>query len=79
MTLREHPAQDITPFLNNPRSQHAHLIHTGKLVGDPNTDHPQSPITHALHNLARTLNIPSCRHSITNPRPTPAQEHARYT
>ena len=33
MTLREHPAQDITSLLNNLRSQHAHLIHTGKLVG----------------------------------------------
>ena len=79
MTLREHPAQDITPLLNNLRSQHAHLIHTGKLVGDPNTDHPQSPITHALYNLVRTLNIPSCQHSISNLHPTPAQEHVRYT
>ena len=58
MTLRDYPAQYITSLLNNLRSQHTHLIHTGKLVGDPNTDHPQSPITHALQNLARTLNIP---------------------
>ena len=70
MTLREHPAQDITSLLNNLRSQHAHLIHTGKLVGDPNTDHPLSLIAHALHNLARTLNISSWQHSIANPRPT---------
>ena len=79
MTLREHPSQKITSLLNNLRSQHAHLIHTGKFVGDPNTDHPQSPITYELHNLARTLNIPSCQHSIANPCPTPAKEHARYT
>ena len=79
MTLREHPAQDITSLLNNLRSQYAHLIHICKLVGDPNTDHPQSPITHALHNLARTLNIPSCQHFTTNPLPTSDQEHARYT
>ena len=60
MTLREHPAQDIISLLNNLRSQHAYLIHTGNLIGDPNTDHPHSPITHALHNLVRLLDIPSC-------------------
>ena len=79
MILREHLTQNITLLLNNLRSQHAHLIHTSKLVGDPNIDHPQSPITHTLHNLARTLNIPSCQHSTANPRPIPNQEYARYT
>jgi len=78
MTLREHPAQDITLFLNNLRSQYSHLISTGPLIGDPNTDYPQSPLTHALHNLARTLNIPLCQHSLTNLRPTDTQQHARY-
>ena len=79
MTLQKHPAQDITSLLNNLRSQHVYLIHTSKLVGDPNTDHPQSPNIHALHNFARTLNIPSCQHSIANPLPIPNQEHTRYT
>ena len=37
------------------------------------------PITHAIHNLARTLNVPSCQYYAANPRPAPAQEHARYT
>ena len=68
MTLRKYPAQDITSLLNNLRSQHAHLIHTGKFIGDPNTDHPYSPLTYAFNNLARTLNIPSYQHSIANPR-----------
>ena len=78
MTLREYPAKDITSLLNNLRSQHSHLISTGQLICDHNTDHPQSPLTHSLHNLARTLNIPSCQHSVDNPRPTDAQQHARY-
>ena len=60
MTLREHPAQNIISILNYLRSQYVDLIHTGKLIGDPNLDHPQSLNIHALHNLARTLNIPSC-------------------
>ena len=60
MTLREHPAQNIISILNYLRSQYVDLIHTGKLIGDPNLDHPQSLSIHALHNLARTLNIPSC-------------------
>ena len=40
------------------------------LIGDPNTDHPQSPLTHALNNLDLTLNISSTQHSIANPCPT---------
>ena len=79
MTLRKHPAQDITSLLDNLRSQYAHLIQTGKLIGDPNIDYPRFPITHVLHNLARTLNIPSCQHSIANTHPTIAQQYARYT
>ena len=59
MILREHPVQDITPLLNNLWSQHAHLLLTREFIGDPNTSHPQSPLTHALYNLARALNIPS--------------------
>ena len=43
MTLREHSAQDISSLLNSLRSQHSHLISTGPLIGDPNTDHPQPP------------------------------------
>ena len=32
-------------------------------------DNPHPPLTHALHHLTRTLNIPSVQHSIANPRP----------
>ena len=78
MTLREHPVQDISSLLNNLRSQHSHFIPTGSLIGDPNTDHPQSPLTHAIHNLACTLNIPSCQYYLANPRPTDVMQHARY-
>ena len=78
ITLREHHAQDISSLLDNLRSQHAHLIKTRPLIGDPNTDNPQSPLTHALHFVARTLNIPSTQHSIANPRPTTTQQHQRY-
>ena len=66
-------AHDTTSLLDNIRSQHTHLIQIGKLIGDPNTDHPYPPLTHAIHNLARTLNIPSSQHLIANPRPTTQQ------
>ena len=75
ITLREHPAQDISSLLDNLRSQHAHLVTTRPLIGDPNTNNTQSPLTHALHSVARTLNIPSSQHSIPNPRPTATQQH----
>ena len=39
---------------------------------DPDRDNPQSPLTHAIHNVDRTLNIPSCHHSLANPPPTTA-------
>ena len=78
ITLREYPAQDISSLLDNLCSQHAHLVTTRPLIGDPNTDNPQSPLTHALHFVARTLNIPSSQHSIANPRPTATQQHQRY-
>ena len=73
MTLRKFSVQDITSLLDDLRSQHAHIIKTGKLIGDPNTDYPQSPLTHALYNLARALNIPSSQHSI--PIRTPEQHN----
>ena len=49
------------------------------MIGDPNTDNPQSPLTHALHFVARTLNIPSSQYSIANPRPPTTKQHERYT
>ena len=78
MKPREYPAQDITSLLNNLRSQYVYLIQTGKRIGDPNIGHPQSLLTHALHNLTRTLNISSSQHSIANPRPTTTRQYARY-
>ena len=44
ITLREHPAQDISSLVDNLRSQHVHLVKTRPLIGDPNTDNPQSPL-----------------------------------
>ena len=64
IALREHLAHGTTSLLDNLCSQHTHLIQIGKLIGDPNTDHPYPSLTHAIHNLARTLNIPSSQHSI---------------
>ena len=78
ITLHEHPAQDITSLLANLLSQHAHLVTTRPLIGDPNTDNPQSPLTHVLHFVARTLNILSSQHFIANPCPTATQQHQRY-
>ena len=78
ITLREHPAQDISSLLDKLRSQHAHLVTTRSLIGDPNTDNPQCSLIHALHFVARTLNIPSSPHSIANPHPTATQQHQRY-
>ena len=49
-----------------------------RLIGDSNTNYPQSPLTHALHNLARTLNVPLCQHFLTNLCPTVAQQHDHY-
>ena len=40
ITFREHPAQNISSFLDNLRSQHAHLVTTRPLIGEPNTDSP---------------------------------------
>ena len=61
------------------RKQHAHLIRPGVLNNDRDPpDSPQSPMTHGLHYLARTLNIPSYQHTIANPQPTQDQQHARY-
>ena len=54
ITLQEHHVQDISSLFDNLRSQHTHLITTKPLIGDPNTDNPQSPLTHALHFVART-------------------------
>ena len=73
IAMWEHPAQDVNLLLNNPRSQHTHLITTGKLDGDPNMNNPQSHLTHTLYHLARTLKIFSSQHSFTNPRPTITQ------
>ena len=72
-TLKRHPAQHIRSLLNNYRSQQAHLYKTRRSNRDPDRDNPQSPLTHALYNFARTLNIPSSQHSIANPRPTAQQ------
>ena len=58
--LRIHPAQNIRTLLNHLRFQHSHLYTTQRPDRDSDRDNPQSPLTHALHNVARTLNIPSC-------------------
>ena len=79
ITLREHPVQGISSLLDNPRSQYAHLITTRLLIGDLNNNNPQSRLTHVLHFVARTLNIPSSQKSIANPHPTTTQQHDRYT
>ena len=58
--------------------QHAHLVTTRPLIGDLNNDNHQSPLTHALHFVACTLNIPSSQHSIANPRHMSTQQYQRY-
>ena len=55
-----------------------HILLQRPLIENPNTDNPQSPLTHALYFVVRTLNIPSSQHSIANPRPTASQHHQRY-
>ena len=49
------------------------------MIGELNTDNPQSPLIYALHFVERTFNIPSSQHSIANPRPTTTQQHEWYT
>ena len=46
---------------------------------DLDRDNPRYPLTHALHNYTRTLNIPFSQHSLANPRSTTAQQHVWYT
>ena len=77
--LRTHPAQNIRSLLNHLRFQHSHLYTTQRPDKDPDRDNPQSPLTHALHNVARTLNIPSCYHSLANPLPTDSLMIQRYS
>ena len=77
--LRTHPAQNIRSLLNHLRFQHSHLYTTQRPDRDPGRDNPQSPLTHALHNVARTLTIPSCHHSLANPLPNDSQLFHRYS
>ena len=58
-TLRTQTAQNIAPLLRTLRAQHSHLYRTNRPNSDPDQCNPQSPLTHALHNIAPTLNIPS--------------------
>ena len=71
--LRTHPAQNIRPLLNHIRFQHSHLYTTKRPNIDPDRDNPQSPLTHALHNVTRSLNIPSFHHSLASPLPIDSQ------
>ena len=76
--LRNHPAQKIRPFLKPLRFQHSHMYKTQRSNRDPDHDNPQSPPIHALHNVARSLNIPSSHHSLANLLPTDGQLYNRY-
>ena len=76
--LRTYPSHNIAPLLRSLRAQHKHLYTTTRPNHDPDTYNPQSPLTHALQNVARTINAPSSHHSLANPLPTQAQQHQRY-
>ena len=58
-TIRTQTADNIVPLLRSLRAQHSHLYRTSRPNVDPDRYNPQSLLTHALHNVARTLNIPS--------------------
>ena len=79
ITLRTQTAQNIVPLIRTLRAQHSHLHHTSRPNVNPDRYNPQSLLTHAQHNVARTLNIPSSQHSLTNPLPNEKQQYQRYS
>ena len=76
--LHNHPAQIIRLLLQHLCFQHSYLCKTQRPNKDPDHDNPQSPLTHTVHNVARSLNIPSSHYSLANPLPTDSQLYSRY-
>ena len=76
--LHNHPAQNNRPLLKHHRFQHSHMYKTLRPNKDPDHDNPQSPLTYALHNVARSLNILSSHYSLANPLPTDNQLYNRH-
>ena len=76
--LRTQTSQNIAPLLRTLRAQHSHLYRTNRPNSDPDRYNPQFPLTHALHNIASTLNIPSSQHLLAKPLPTVTQQYKRY-